>query len=276
MTASTKSILLLGPVSISAFLFWLWAEPWIANPFQLSQTEIWLKPLLALGFLAAFVGLSFLLIKNGWFKFAASVLAGLPFLFVFDFNKFYLVAFALIVLLHSSAAKKIGKQVTERVKIDIREIMGHGLPSVITPILLLVSFAFFFSPGLQASPHTYEIGVGASAARQELPPTAHEVISRIVVGLLGGELEQLPPEERQKTEKLLVEQVFDRFNQILGPYFKFLPPILAFGLFLILQGLSFVFVWLGTLIAMLLFWILKKLGLIQIVTTQVEAERVEF
>lgn len=265
MTSTTKSILLLGLVAISAFLFWSWVEPWIANPFQLSQIGIWLKPLLALGLLAAFIGLSFLLIKNGWLKLAASVLAGLPFLYVFDFNKFYLLAFALIVLLHSSAAKKIGKQVTERIKIDIREIMGHGLPSVITPVLLLVSFAFFFSPGLQTS-----------AARQELPPTAHEVISRIVVGLLGGELEQLSPQERQQTERLLVERVSGQFNQILGPYFKFLPPILAFGLFLILQGLSFIFVWLGTLIAMLLFWILKKFGLIQIVTTQVEAERVEF
>lgn len=265
MNSSAKSILLLGLVATAAFLFWLWAEPWIANPFQLSQTGIWLKPLFTLGFLTAFVGFSFLLIKNGWLKFAASVLAGLPFILVFDFNKFYLVAFALIVLLHNSAAKKIGKQVTERVKIDIREIMGHGLPSVITPILLLVSFAFFFSPGLQAS-----------AARQELPPTAKEVVSRVVIGLLGGELEQLPPQERQQTERQLVERVFNQFNQILGPYFKFLPPILAFGLFLILQGLSFIFVWLGTLIAMLLFWVFKKAGLIRLKMVQKETEELEF
>lgn len=81
-----KSILLVGLVAAAAYLFWFWVEPWIVNPFQFSRVEIWLKPLFALGLLAAIVGLSFLLIKNGLLKFAASALAGLPFLLVFDFN----------------------------------------------------------------------------------------------------------------------------------------------------------------------------------------------
>lgn len=265
MTATQKSAIFLFLVALSAFLFWYWVKPWIVNPFQVADTNLWLRPLISLCVLAGLIGLSFLLIKNRWFRLVVSALAGLPFLLVFDFNNYYLIAFVLILSLHGSAAGKISQQASERIKIDIREIMGHGLPSVITPILLLVSFAFFFSPDIQAS-----------AARRELPPTAHEIIGRIVVGLLGGELEQLPPQERLQTEKLLVEHVFDQFNQIIGPYFKFLPPILAFGLFLILQGLSFVFVWLGTLIAMLLFWIFKKAGFVTIKTASVEAEHLEF
>lgn len=264
MTSGTKSMILLGLVAATSFLFWILIRPWIVSPFQLSRTEIWLGPLLALGLLAAVVGFSFLLIKSGWIKFVASALAGLPFLLVFDFNKFYLLAFALIVLLHNSAAKKINHQATERIKINIREIMGHGLPSVITPILLLISFAFYFSPGIQSS-----------AVLQELPPTAKQVISRVVGGFLGEELEQLPPQERQDAEKLLVERAFDQFNQILAPYFRFLPPLLAFGLFLILRGLSFVFVWLGTLIAWAVFWIFRRTGFVKITTAPVEAEKIE-
>lgn len=172
-----------------------------------------------------------------------SVFAGLLSLFIFDFNNFYLAALILIIFLHVWAAVKIRKQATERIKVDIGEIMGHGLPLVITPSLPLVSFALFFSLGLQAS-----------AIRQELPPIVKQVISRVATDLLGSEPEQLSPQERQEMDRLLVKRVLDRFNHLLGPYFKFLPQILAFGLFLVFQGLSFIFVWPGMLIAMILFF----------------------
>ncbi|MBI4160628.1 MAG: hypothetical protein HY506_01860 [Candidatus Yanofskybacteria bacterium] len=259
-----KSALLLCLVAASSVSFWFSVEPWIKNPFQFSHINTWLKPLISLGLFSALIGLSFLIIRNGLIKFAVSIIAGLPFLFVFDFNQFYLIAFALIVLLHSSAAKDISKQATERIKIDIREIMGHGLPSVITPILLLISFAFFFSPEVQKS-----------ASQQELPPTAKQVMSRVIGGFLGGEIEQLPPQEQKVTEELIVDKVFDQFNQVLSPYFKFLPPVLAFGLFLILQGLRFIFVWTGAAMAVILFWALRKTGFIKTKILQKEAEEIE-
>lgn len=260
-----KKLMLIILVAATAWPFWLSIRNWLVNPFQFSNVGFWLKPLIYLGLLAAFIGLLFLLVKNRWLQLVASVFAGLPSLFIFDFNNFYLAALILIIFLHVLAAVKIRKQATERIKIDIGEIMSHGLPSVITPILLLVSFAFFFSPGLQAS-----------AIRQELPPTVKEVISRVVTGLLGSKPEQLSPQERQQMDRLLVKRVIDQFNHLLGPYFKFLPPILAFGLFLILQGVSFIFIWLGTLIAMILFFFFRRIGLLKIKILQRDVEEIEF
>ncbi len=136
---------------------------------------------------------------------------------------------------------------------------------VIMPILIMISFAFFFSPNVQAS-----------AENKQLPPTFKQVIRTVMSGFLGGELEKLSPAEREQTEAQLVEEVFSRFNQLLGPYFRFFPPILAFGLFLILQGLSIAFVWLGVGISMLLFALLKRSGLVRIELVKKDAEKLQF
>lgn len=89
---------------------------------------------------------------------------------------------------------------------------------------------------------------------------------------LGGQVENLSPQEREQVESQTVSQVLEQFTVFLGPYIQYLPPILAFGLFLILQGLSFIFVWLAVLISVLLFWTMKKSGFIRIQVVQKEAE----
>ena len=55
-----------------------------------------------------------------------------------------------------------------------------------------------------------------------------------------------------------------------------MPPILAFGLFLVLQGLSFIFVWLTAGLSVFIFWVLKKAGWVRLKIVQKEAEELEF
>jgi len=47
---------------------------------------------------------------------------------------------------------------------------------------------------------------------------------------------------------------------------------LAFGLFLILWGLSWIFIWLSVLLGMLIFWILKKTKVVSIEERDIKAE----
>ena len=252
-------------VAVTACLFWFWLKPWVESPGRFLQIGIWLKPLVMFAVLTSAIGLSFLLIKDYTLKILTSVLAGLPFFFVFGFNQFYLGAFVLMVLLFMYAMRNVQAEAGGRTKINIRIIMQRGLPRIVTAMLVMISFAFFFSPKIQAS-----------AKSKQLPPTVKEVIERTVSGFMGSEIKSLPPRERQQVENQVITQVIAQFTDLLEPYFRYFPPILAFGLFLILQGLSFIFVWLAVGISVLLFWAMKKSGLVRIRVVQKEAERIEF
>ena len=59
---------------------------------------------------------------------------------------------------------------------------------------------------------------------------------------------------------------------MLKPYFQYAPPLLAFGLFLVLWGLSWFFIQLSVLVGMLMFWILKKTNFVKIEKKNIEAE----
>ncbi len=256
-----KKAILIIAVGVFACLFWFWAKPWIESPARFLQIGIWLKPLIMFAVLISAIGLSFLLIKDYALKTLTSVLAGLPFFFVFGFNWSYLGAFVLMVLLFMYAMRNIQAEAGGRTKINIRIIMQRGLPRIVTAMLVMISFAFFFSPNIQASART-----------KQLPPSFKQVIERTVDSFLGGQVKNLSPQERQQVESQTVSQILDQFTAFLGPYINYLPPILAFGLFLILQSLGFIFVWLAALVSVLLFWTMKKSGIVRIQVVQKEAE----
>ena len=143
--------------------------------------------------------------------------------------------------------------------------MRRGLPHVISPFLIMISFAYFFSPGVQMQ-----------TSEKQLPPTINQVIEKTVSTFLGDEIKKLPPEEQAKAEGQLIGQVKNQLLEFAGPYFRFMPPVLAFGLFLVLTGLSAIFVWGSIGLAVFLIWVFKKTGLIQIKKIQIEAEQLEF
>lgn len=259
-----KSVLIIA-VGVFACLFWFWAKPWIESPARFLQMGIWLKPLIMFAVLTSAIGLSFLLLKEYALKVLTSVLAGLPFFFIFGFSWPYSGAFILMILLFMYAMRNIQAETGGRTKINIRIIMQRGLPRIITAMLVMISFAFFFSPNIQASAKT-----------KQLPPSFKQVIERTVNSFLGGQVKNLSPQERKQVESQTVSQVMEQFMTFLGPYIQYLPPILAFGLFLVLQGLSFIFVWLAVGISVLLFWAMKRAGFVRLAIVQKEAEELEF
>ncbi|MEK7603954.1 MAG: hypothetical protein AAB461_02425, partial [Patescibacteria group bacterium] len=80
----------------------------------------------------------------------------------------------------------------------------------------------------------------------------------------------------QKKENVIAETArvtVQQINNLLSPYFQYAPPLLAFGLFLILLGLNWIFVWLSVLAGVGIFWILKKTGFIMIKEYDIKGER---
>jgi hypothetical protein len=260
-----KKSILIVLVAVVASLFWFWLKPWVDSPTRFSDVGIWLKPLLALSLLASLVGLNFFLLKNSGLRLLASVVAGLPFLIVFGALPFYVGAFALMVLLHLYASTNIQQEGSERTTINVRLTLQRGLSMIIMPFLIMISFAFFLSPGIQM----------VSASRQ-LPPTVKQVVETTVGNFLGQQIQSLPPQQQQQAKNQIVSQVLEQITIFSQPYFKFLPPILAFGLFLVLQGLSFIFIWLSVLFGWLIFTVLKKSGFFRINIVQKQAEQLEF
>jgi hypothetical protein len=114
-----------------------------------------------------------------------------------------------------------------------------------------------------------------STSRQ-LPPTVKQVVETTVGNFLGQQVQSLPPQQQQQAKNQIVSQVLEQMTIFAQPYLKFLPPILAFGLFLVLEGLSFIFIWLSVLFGWLIFIVLKKSGFFRISIAQKEAEQLEF
>ena len=259
-----KSIVIIL-VAVVASLFWIWLKPWIDSPTRFSDISIWLKPLLSMSLLASLVGLAFFLFKNIWLRILSSAIAGLPFLVVFGVSPFYVGAFVLMILLHIYAATNIQEEGNERTKINFRLALQRGLSTIIMPFLIMISFAFFLSPGVQMT-----------ATNRQLPPTVKQVVESTVNNFLGQQVESLPPQEQQQAKSEILNQVLGQITIFSQPYLKYLPPVLAFGLFLVLEGLSFVFFWLAILFGWLIFEVLKKSGFFRISIVQKEAEQLEF
>lgn len=259
-----KSILLVS-VLIASTWFWATVKPWLYGDALFAIVSAWLQPLMALLVLSSAIALSFLLIKERRLKLLVSVLSGLPFFAVFGLNYWFLIAIGLLVSIHLYAVRVINEEATEHIKIKPRIIMRRGLPYVITPLLIMISFGYFFSPKVQ----------NQTEAKQ-LPPTINQVIEKTVSTFLGDEIKRLPAEEQKRAENQLIGQVKNQLFEFAEPYFRFMPPVLAFGLFLILTGLSTIFIWGSIGLSVFLMWIFKKVGLVKIKKVQVEAEGLEF
>lgn len=258
-----KKITIFGVVFVAALVFWFAAKAWLEGPVKFEAIDVWLMPLATLIILTAAVGIGLMLIPELLYRIVLSMLVGVAFLIVFKFNTLYPGTFSALILLHLYAGKIMGEELTERTKINSRVILKRGLPWVVLPILIMISLAYFTDPQVQAT-----------ARSNQLPPTIRQAISETVTTFLGSELAALPAPARKQVENRLIEQVTDQLTRLAKPYFRYAPPILAFGLFLILQGLSFIFVWLAIWLGMLIFLILKRAGFVKIVEREVKAETI--
>ncbi|MBI2676967.1 MAG: hypothetical protein HYX21_03440 [Candidatus Yanofskybacteria bacterium] len=256
----TKKILLAGTTCALSLFFWLKAKPWIADPLRFQEVDVWLWPVVMLIAYTALLALSLLLLPK-LYKLLAIFFNLAIFLIFFGVDQVILAGAGLAFLIQLSAVKAVQNAGENSLRFKFVPALKSGISRLLTSVFILISFAYFLSPGVQAS-----------AQNKELPQGIRKTIQIVVGNYIGENLEIQNPRLKAETNNYIISQV----TTFLQPYFKFLPPILAFGLFLILQGISVVFVWLAVLLAFIVFWILKMRGLVKIEKKPMEAEIINF
>lgn len=260
-----KKLVIFTVIFLLSIVFWVAVKAWLEGPVKFADWQVWSWPLTGLIVLAALTAVAFLLIREILWRVVISVLIGLAFLLVFDFNVLYPGTFSVLILLHLLAARNVHRESSQRTVMNMGRILRYGLPWVITPLLIMTSFAYYLDPAVQA---------GARAG--QLPPTVRQTIAKTVDAFLVSELAELPPAQRQQTKNQIIAETERQLTNLAKPYFQYLPPVLAFGLFLILQGLSFIFIWPAIWLGQGLFAIIRRAGFVKIVEKEVKAQTFEF
>ena len=256
-----KQIVLLVVTSLAALVFWLVTKPLIEGPLNFQEVETWLWPLVFLGILGGLLALSFLLLEQ-WTAWLVTALNLVIFAFLFYPQEIIIWGGVVIAFFFQlSARKTIQRERNNRLHLDLKLTIDHGLRRLITSILILVSFGYFLSSGVQQI-----------VDKKELPGAVRKTVQVVVGSYVSENLEQENPSLRAQA----TEGVLNQITNFLKPYFVFFPPVLAFGLFLILQGLSAIFIWLAVIMAWLVFWFLKLLKLVTIEKQPKEAEVINF
>ena len=252
--------IVLGLIAVVSWFFWSTAGFLISDTPVFSDVNAWLIPVLTFVLLISLLSLSFLLLNKKWEKMLCSTVVFLTFLIQFGYNKLYLAAFILMFLLQYISIKRFETELQDRLKINLGTSIRRAAPYIVTSLLIMVSFAYFLSSDIQLS-----------ATKNELPLSV-EKITKSVVSYFFTDQGITDPRLQEQAET----EVIGKLNNFLSPYYKFLPPILAFSMFLILQGFSFIFLWLSIALSLLLFLILKKGGIVKVETVQKEAEIIRF
>lgn len=256
-----KQIILLATALAAVLVFWLTTRPLIAGSVSFQEASVWLWPLILLAILTGLLALSFLLLDSRaiWLVIALNLI-----IFILLFNPKEVVAWggAAVALLFQFSAWKITKRENENhLRLNLKSILRPGIARLTASFLILISFAYFLSGGVREA-----------AQKKELPESIRRTVQVIVGNYVSENLEGQNPSLRARGTETALKQI----NRFLDPYFIYLPPILAFSLFLILQGLSAVFIWLALVWVLPVFWVLKLLKLVKIKKEPKEAEVVEF
>ena len=213
--------------------------------------------------LTSIISLALPLFRKKRWELVTSGIVGIIFLLFFGWSYINLIG-ALIAMSLFEYARFAGvEEIDQRTKINSRMIVRRGATGVVLAFFVLISFAAYQSP------------VAEGIAEAEQLPSATQQLMRSVVDSVIGTTETQKKTESTEKEKIVNEvtsNVFQQLNSFLKPYFQYAPPLLAFGLFLVLWGLSWIFVWLSVLVGMGIFWILKKINFMKIEKRNIEAE----
>lgn len=301
-----KKISILIASFVTSFWFWFVVKTWAQSSDKFSLFSAWFWPLLLLVILVAIVALSYILLREFKWQWSVAWLVGLTYLLVLGFTWINLIALGVIVVVSLYAIYAANSELKDRVKLHPIFTMRRTMPAVVIPILIAVSFGYY-----QINLERIQDRI----ASREVPTTFRQTITRLAYDLLDADPKQVIDEEDEvvdeekdtvtdsivswisglipseiwneesiaeltrEAKRSLIDEAFDLVSEkgfdLLDRYGRYLPPVIAFGLFLVLWGLSFIFVYAGLLVAWLIFKLLKVTGFVKIETVEVPAERID-
>ncbi len=261
MSSIVKKIGIIAVVAVMSTVFWILVKPWLGDPFNYYNWQAWIAPLALLILLSPIIVLALMLFASRWMKLVIASAVAVPFMLVFGFSWLFLTASLILLGLFVISNKYVSAELGQRIKINTSVIMERSLKGIMLALLIMISFAYYSTPGVQES-----------AVSQRLPASVKKIVETSTDVFLGSQLQEVPPNQRAQAKNQVVNQVMVEFTNLARPYFHYFPPVIAFGLFLILEGLSFIFVWLSIWLGQLIFWSLRKSGFVVVEEKEVKAE----
>jgi len=246
-------------VALVALGFWFDLAKWLEAVSL--EKDFASYAVILFGFLAAMIVLGFAMFRKKWLTLSFGGLTWLGFLLNFGFSDLNHAGLIILILVYAWSRDDVYSESAERLKIKSRFILRRGLLPVILGLFILISFAAYQSPAFDNLKDM-----------TQLPPETEKYLKVVVENTIGHRLEGASEKEKQQVINAVSKETFVELNNLFGPYFKYAPPILAFTLFLILWGLSWLFVWISVGLGVLVFWILKKGGFIKIEEQEVKAQ----
>ena len=259
MVKNYKLILWHACVAVLVWMLWSYGQNVAFN----SVTGIDFEVAGALNFiiLSAVIVLGYILFQVRRWAITTAAIIGLLFLHYFGLTALNLSAVGIVLLFNLWSATRVRREIQERRVLNIPDAFYHGLTPVILGLFVMISFAAYQSPFAE------EI-----KSSDRLPSQSEVFFRGIVDKTIGQKIKVTDPRQREQVINEISSQTFQEFSAFLKPYFQYAPPVLAFGLFLILWGLSFIFIWLSGAVGMLFYWILKTTRVVRVEKQQVEAE----
>ena len=258
-----KIISIIVTVTLVALGFWVTAEPWVNSSIKFADWHVWILPATFMVLLGAVSALAYMLLPQKRLKLLLAGFIGATFLAVFGLWFLDILAFFVILLFHLFAIRYIQFESQERLKIHVGQIVKRGIGAVMIPLYIALSFAYYSSPSIQVR-----------AKNADLAPNLKQIVSEVANKFLVTELSSLPPEQREAASSYAIERTYNYFVSYFEPYREYFPPVLAFGLFLILVGLGFILHRLSVWLGMGIFWLLRKTKFVVIEKKQIEAESI--
>lgn len=215
--------------------------------------DIQLPSFVAFLLLIATIVLGYILFRQRRWSVSIAGILGISFLMVFGWNWLNLLSVGIVLGFNFWSATRVRREINERKVLNIQDAFYHGLMPVVLGLFVMISFAAYQGPLLNEIKDA-----------QQLPSQAQIFFKQIVEGTVGQKINAPTEQQRNRLINEIASLTLQQINGVMKPYFQYAPPILAFGLFLILWGLSFIFIWLGILVGMTLYWILKKTRMVRV------------
>jgi hypothetical protein len=252
-TQSYKRIGMVLAVVASSAVTWKVAHVWLTGPDPFTDLTTMLWPAVAIMVQAAVVGLAWLLLEERVDRLAAILASWAAFILFWRPDVWYVSALVPFILFWYIGSRRIRHDIHERRTLRVWAGLDRGVRLVLLGVFLMISLGFYLLPTSAPSVDSISKGVQDSL---------HSSYSS---SLVQSQLQGIPQSTGVKAQEQLASQVDHYVRTWVGPLAPYLPPLLAFVLFLSLWGVSFLFRESGLALAALLFLLLRKVGFLRIV-----------
>ena len=273
---------------LSVFSWWF-----IRSIFYISNLSLtcWIFGVILFILWGVSLCLAMLLIEDKRILYGSFLLSLLSFVFFFNNEPFYyLIVLILLFFSFFIAVKKIRKQEKIQVNLSYWKIWKPGFSFLITFLIIVISFIYYFSPSLMEM-EQFEFSLSRDSFDILIKPLHGIIKERLPQGtsldknaneFLGqDEILDLKNKygvivEKNDTGKdVLYNLINYQLNNVTGPYRRFIPFGLAVGLFIILKIVSILYVALVLLFSWLILQLLLTLKFINKEFVKKEVETVK-